>query len=685
MNGKLNLHDFGRVGSDFKTTAVSVAGSKKFKLDCVGDFALGDEVIVIGSNPEIIMDRLFERKDSSPVNRRTWIHNQPLCERALLRGYDGTQGEFLSYIIDIAPEEPGVFRWTKDYGATWQENIPLTEGWIALGDGVEIKINDFPERAWGATAVFCCSSRLVTRVEAVDGNLLTLADAAKISSECEIMHSDSLVLQNAVNAAIEQQTSLFLPNGKYRLVRSIEIKEPSGLVVEGESAEGVILDKSLEEIGVETYHGATFNIIGGSELTLRNLTMIGGTGFAERESANNLMCHGGTSVFGFYFHKSNATCIQRTKRVLVDNCHARKMSAECFYSMGVPREKADPEDEYTREITFYRCSVEDSARNAFNNNDKSEGTSILYCRVKDVGNCMNEGSSRFLKIHGCYVSNCGWIATGNVRARGHLDGLGAAQHIITNNYFEGHSVRPHEPMIKLGSYTTQVTIANNIFVNFASPAIEVFGSAHPTDTPPENVIITGNSIDLTAVGEESRKRFGIRITSGFVTASDNHIFVRGTEPDDKVTGIEISDDATRVNIHDNTIALCGAGIASERVYGRVGKVVGEGEFYRGEVKLRYGHCKPMLPRRASDRYRGWIIHWLADGRSSEILDFDPETLLFTLKEKRVLNEDDEFFLEPSARTLPWLIHNNLINDCATPLALDTEMGSRAAVKDNYYN
>ena len=223
MNGKLNLHDFGRVGSDFKTTAVCTADSKKFKLDCVGDFAVGDEVIVIGSSPEIIMERLFERKDSSPVNRRTWIHNQPLGERALLRGYDGTQGDWVVYFFDMCPEMPDVFRWTKNFGVDWSEDIPLTEGFITVDGKIRVKINDFKEREWGCTAAFVCSSRLISTIEKIDGNTVTLSNAATVAAKCEIMHSDSAAIQRAIDTAIAEKKSVFLPNGKYKITKGLRI------------------------------------------------------------------------------------------------------------------------------------------------------------------------------------------------------------------------------------------------------------------------------------------------------------------------------------------------------------------------------------------------------------------------------------------------------------------------------
>jgi len=49
----------------------------------------------------------------------------------------------------------------------------------------------------------------------------------------------------------------------------------------------------------------------------------------------------------------------------------------------------------TQSITYLRCSVTDSAFNAFNNNDMSESTSVLYCRVENINNCFWEGAGAF--------------------------------------------------------------------------------------------------------------------------------------------------------------------------------------------------------------------------------------------------------------------------------------------------
>jgi len=236
--------------------------------------------------------------------------------------------------------------------------------------------------------------------------------------------------------------------------------------------------------------------------------------------------------------------------------------------------------------------------------------------------------------------------------------LGMAQHIITDNYFEAGGFK-NEPAIRTGSFSSQVTIANNVFVNFNAPAIFAEGGVTGTNTPSENVIITGNSIDLTAIDSPSRERYGIKITTSYVTASDNHIFVRG-DIDEKVKGIVISDDVVRVSVHDNTIAGCKTGIELEKVEGMVGIVESDTVFYRDETV--YARLKPMLLRPNSHRYRGWKVVWQKDGAESEILDFDPYKLTFTLKEPRKMQTGDKFYIySPSA--IPVSVHHNIVENC----------------------
>jgi len=114
------------------------------------------------------------------------------------------------------------------------------------------------------------------------------------------------------------------------------------------------------------------------------------------------------------------------ERVWVENCHASRMSCECFYSRGPCREGLQPDPKhYTKELTFLRCTVTDVAGNAFNNNDCSDNTNILYCRVNGASNFW-EGPNRFVRCIGNHVRNCHHYGTfGNTSHRfEHFNHLG---------------------------------------------------------------------------------------------------------------------------------------------------------------------------------------------------------------------------------------------------------------------
>ena len=155
------------------------------------------------------------------------------------------------------------------------------------------------------------------------------------------------------------------------------------------------------------------------------------------------------------------------------------------------------------------------------------------------------------------------------------------------------------------------------------------------------------------------------------------------ECDKNVAGIIVSDDVMRLNIHGNTICGCEVGIASEKVLGVVGNVESDTVFYRKEG-LSSTALKPMLLRTDSHRYRGWKLRWLSDGTESEIADFDPVALTFTLKEPRKMSDGDEFYIYSNV-SLPWFIHHNLIDNCNNPISIESFAKDRAIISDNVYH
>jgi hypothetical protein len=82
------------------------------------------------------------------------------------------------FLVEINSAEPLTFRWSDDMARTWKETkVPVTFDWQPLSNGVEIKLK---KRDWqpGHIITFQARDPLATRIEKIEGNVLTLAHAA---------------------------------------------------------------------------------------------------------------------------------------------------------------------------------------------------------------------------------------------------------------------------------------------------------------------------------------------------------------------------------------------------------------------------------------------------------------------------------------------------------------------------
>lgn len=668
----LNVRSCGASGSQFSTGAVTTASSNQITVKDTGDFQVGQGVMVSRCSVRYQARQLWGPQ-------KIYESSRALKDEVEIRGYDGAAGSWLVYALDVAPGPNPSFRWSDDIGRTWKQGGPVDDQWHALSGGTEIRF--VPGKLnWqdGYAVTFAARDQLVSRIEKIEGNVLTLRNPANRSAtDAVVRHCDDEALQAAINQAIREKRNVFVPPGYYRLARGVRISNAPALTFEGANPEDVTFDISEGE-------GACVDLTGGTEVTLRNLTMLGNTGFADSDIAGYLNLQGAGGVWGFYLKRCNAVSIANTERVLVENCHARRMSCEAFVSGGNSRAVRPPGTQ-TKSTTYLRCSAIDCGRNGFNDwNCGPENTSILQCRIVNVGGCSWEGASRFVKFIGNYVRNAGTIAMGNLGPPNHDDTfpeLGAGQHIIADNVFEGggyYGGKIGSTAIVTGSGSTQVIIRNNLFINYNSPAVFANGACDTRHFPSANTTITGNIIDLTAAGPEPPvTRCGIEVSANDTIVSDNQIYARGAA-DPLVTGVRIWEPALNVSVHDNLIRNCGTGLITQRAQSRVGEVIDATTF----MLPAWGRVP--VARRPSDLYHGWPVVWLAGTKvigTSIIEGADPDTFRMKLNEPREMKVGDVFETYPPYGA-NWDLHHNTFTGCLKPVVLDAYGSAISRFRDN---
>ncbi len=659
----LNAKDCGASGSKYETAASTEAGSRRITVADAGDFAVGQGVMVSKANIRYLPTKLWGAC-------QTYRNSKPVNGSVEIRGYDGSEGSWVTYVLDIKPSPKPAFRWTADLGRTWHPEQPITHDWQPLEGGIEVRLN---ARDWETGYVIAIGARdqLISQIEKIEGNVLTLSDPAnRTVKDAVARHNDTTALQTAVDQALKEKRNLYVPIGHYRMAHGLRVNDPAAITIEGASAVDTVLDISE---GV----GSCISLKEGTEATIRNFRMIGFMGFKERDMAGGIKVHGSTGIWGFGLKPCNAVTIMNTERVLVENCHASRMSGECFVASGRSRGAVKPGRSHTKKITYLRCSVTDSARNAFNDVMCGiENTDVLHCRIVDVGGCSWEGASRFVTFAGNYVRNSGTVAIGNLGPANRDDtypSLGSGQIIVADNVFEG-GVSYGGCAIRSARGATQVIVRNNLFINFGSAAVEVGGGSIGNTYPSANTTVTGNIFDMTAVDQESTARTAILICSDDSIVSDNQIYVRGTN-DALVTGIRLREPAVNAIIHDNLVRNCGKGIESTAARTAVKKIVDEATFDAayGPVPLGW---QPHL-------YRGWTLSWFRGGKligSSEIESFEPLASRFKLKQPGDIKKGDMFEIRADAAN--WNIHDNTIDGCLMPITLDSPGSATSFVKGN---
>ena len=662
---RLNVQDCGASGSTFETTAATTDSSKQITVAKVGDFKVGQGVMISKCNPQFT--RCILKSPENPFG------TTPLGDAAELRGYDASSGSWLVFLVEVNSANPLTFRWSDDMARTWKgTKVPVTFDWQPLSNGVEIKLK---KREWqpGHMITFNARDPLVSKIEKIEGNVLTLAHAAtRTVKDAVVRHCDSDALQVAVTRAVKEKRNVFIPAGHYRLTSGLSVANPNGTVLEGASGADTVLD-------ISEGHGSCVSLHGGTDVTVLNLRMVGHTGLGDGPGWHSFRTSSGKACWPVGLKPCSAMHITNTERVLIENCHASKMNTEAFYCQGSSRSGTNEPTAYTKSLTYLRCSATNCDGNGFNNNDLAENTSVLHCRIVDVGGCTWEGASRFVRFMGNYVRNSGTIAMGNIGSRAeHLEQLGSGQHIIADNVFEGRTLynnRPGGYIVRATCGATQVIVRNNLFVNYNSCGIEIIPGGDERHLPTSNCTITGNIMDMTAVGEPSRARTAIHVGSSDVIISDNQVYTRGA-CDTNVTAIRLTEPAINLIVHDNLLRNCGTGIVSDTAYSLVGEIVDPTTFKAGRGTV------PM-ERRLSQCYRGWNVAWFRGSKPdgfSVIESFDPETFHFKLKQPREMKVADRF--EVFAPSANWNLHDNTITGCAQPIAFSSHGSDTSFFRNN---
>jgi hypothetical protein len=663
--GWLNVKDMGATGSVFETNATATRGSDKITVVSTGDLEVGQQISITRCNIRYLKPTLWGPGEPYSTARA-------LKDELEIRGYDGSGGSWLAYIIEIDNADPLTFRWKGDISKPWYGvKVPVTYEWQKLSGGSEIR---FKRREWvpGNMITFSARDQLETTITKIDGNVLTIADASNnTTTEAIIRHIDRDAIQKAINIALEKNLNIFFPVGRYRIPGGLRVPNSKSIRIEGANAFTTVLDISDGD-------GSCLKLQGGTEVTIRNFSMVGHTGLNEAPLSFTMI-----TGYGYWPNSlkgCNAIGMSGTERVLIENVHVSRMANEAFYAQGPARQGKKEPAQYQKSLTYLRCTVTDCAANAFNNNDRAENTSILYCRVDGAGWHAAEMPARFLRVIGSYFRNTGAITVGDMSHRFEdLNELGCGQAFVCNNVFEGIG---HCGGIAVNYGSSQVVISGNIFVNFNGPAVTVssvtvrpalpwYKPDAPLDWgsyPSRSVVITGNIIDMTCTAENPVSRIGINVSASEVTIADNQIYVRG-KADPLVTGIMLRDPALKLTVHDNLISNCGAGLITGRTSSRITQVNDKTSFNESSLPLEWNF---------THQYQGWNLLWISEGKvtgSSVIDSYDLSTFVFKLKSPYDMKVGDVFEVYSPGPAL-WSIHNNTITGCLKPVVLDN-YGSEA--------
>ncbi len=689
VSGWVEARSCGASGSDFQCRAITRAGSAELEVDDPGDFQVGQEVTVSGCRIHYYGTVYNDREPYYGRNLK------PLGEEIEVRGLD--QGiAWQTFLLHITDSHPTRFSWMtvapehqrkattqpilKRHWAWNREQVPVTAKWVPLSDGVSIR---FRKKNWlpGQCIALHARNRLLARILAIRGKTIVLDRKASAGSDRAVVrHFDQDALQRAVDRAVAAGMGLFIPPGRYRLDTGLWIRNAS-LRVEGVDSDHTVLD-------VTEAHTAAFWIAGGRNVAIRNLSMVGHTGFLEMPANVEFFTATGHPFYPMANQQMEvkgcaAANIVSTEHLLFEDVRVSRMASEAFYLHGSDRYGTPPyvqfqhdgmpelRKQYTKSCVYHRCHVSDCGFNVFNNNDYAENTEILHCHVERTANFC-ESPSRFTRIIGNYVKDgCATSVHLGARPKSRVGPrrLAGAHAIIADNVFEGGVFSGG---IAIGKTASNVTITGNVFVGFSKEnAICIWGG--------DRVIVSGNQIDLTCVdGNPDNQRCGVNVETSGVIVSGNHIYADGKVAS-KATGIGIAHHVTGLHVHDNIIENCGDGVvAGARVYVPDGRGGGAFAFLptastvTAVVNALTFTCSALPPMRdLTGKSNRWMLRWMSGrhkGDDASIRVLSPDGCRITTTGRHAPDAGDQFIVYPER--YDWQIHNNTIRDCGRPLEVD---------------
>ena len=521
---------------------------------------------------------------------------KPLGNALEVRGYDGSSSSWLVFLLEIDAVGPLSFRWSDTLvrEGKWQgTKVPITWDWQKLSNGVEVKFNKRDLQP-GHMLTFSARDQLSSIIEKIDGRTIDPSPRGQ-------PHGGR---RRRAPRRLDRDPGRYRPGYQGKAERLL----PGGLVSGAEGDHGQRRRGHLP--GRRQRRGRR---AGHQRRRHQHLQRPGLHGDHDPQLPHDRPHRHGRGRRGFpavarrrQFLGLRAETLQRgegmtgTERALIENVHASRMGGECFYAWGTARQSTGEQKQYQKSLTYLRCSVTDCAANAFNNNDMGENTSVLYCRVEDAGPGgwhAAEMPARFLRLVGNYVRNAGPFTVGDMSHRSDdLHRLGCGQAMVVDNVFEGIGKCGG---IAVDHGSSQVVIANNLFINYNGPAINASSYTVRTSFPSNTVTITGNIIDMTYAGDKPAPRVGITVSASNTIVADNQVYVRG-RPDPRVTGVVIAEPAVNVIVHDNLIRNCHQGLVTRRAQSRITEVIDATTFLEQGLPLEWKN---------SHLYRGWSLAW----------------------------------------------------------------------------